>query len=352
MKGDTGSTGPTGPTGTKGDTGPTGPGAEPCDQEFLTLLIPTDLTTSGGVININNFNIFDFSPNYLDNFNVPGNNSIVIVKDGNYHISYNYIVTILGVNGRYSFSSFVSKNGVPISSSDVSLSEEYITNDTISLSGSFDLSLSSGDVLTFVFTNLDLSVVEVKQNTHVSIHTLSGCVGPTGPSGLGVTGPTGPTGPKGDTGTSVTSRNYTWAYKTNSQDAAAAQAFDEILFTNTPELVDWTYNIGTGEFTCVTTGTYLIDYTVMGADSGTSIMSVRGAINNSEIIGSAITRDLQGSDSGVLFDNTFIVSVTNGDVFSIQFAGSVVGPTVQVKTIPALSGETNISAGVVITRIA
>ena len=89
-------------------------------------------------------------------------------------------------------------------------------------------------------------------------------------------------------------------------------------------MVDWTYDNVLGSFTALTTGVYIVDYTVIGADSGSRIMSVRGAINNSEIIGSAVTLQLQSASSGETFDNSFIMNITSGNLFSCKNFSSYV----------------------------
>ena len=123
------------------------------------------------------------------------------------------------------------------------------------------------------------------------------------------------------------------------------------MFNNTPQLVDWTYNAGTGEFTALSTGIYSVDYTVLGSDSGSSRMAVRGTIAGSEINGSAITLDLQSSSSVLLFDNSFLMSVTSGQVFKLEFAGNSTNVEINNATATVAS-ETKVFASLVIVRIA
>ena len=177
--------------------------------------------------------------------------------------------------------------------------------------------------------------------------TGSGATGFTGPTGSGSTGFTGPTGPTAD---SPSTGDYTWAYKTDGQTATTPAGFSNILFTQTPQLVDWTYNIITGLFTALTTGVYIIDYTVLGHDAGASRMSVRGAVNGAEVVGSAVTLALQSASSDVMFDNSFLISINAADTFALQFAGT--STAVEIGTLAApVAGETPISASLVVTRI-
>ena len=186
-----------------------------------------------------------------------------------------------------------------------------------------------------------------------------GAQGSTGPDGAqGSTGPLGIQGPQGITGpdgSSITGGNYTWAYLTNVQLVSAAATFDTIIFNNIPQLSGWTYNGVTGKFTAAVTGTFIVDYTVLGSDSGVGVsyMSVRGFLGiGIQVFGSAITLDLQSSSSVVLFDNSFIMNITAGDTFELQFAGSTNTVEVNNASIPAVAGESPVFASLIITRIA
>ena len=175
----------------------------------------------------------------------------------------------------------------------------------------------------------------------------TGPTGETGPTGSGSTGFTGPTGPTAD---SPSAGDYTWAYKTDGQIAITPAGFSNILFTQTPQLVDWTYNIITGLFTALTTGVYVVDYTVLGHDAGASLMSVRAAVNGAEVVGSAVTLALQSASSDVMYDNSFLISINAADTFALQFAGT--STAVEIGTLAApVAGETPISASLVVTRI-
>ena len=177
-----------------------------------------------------------------------------------------------------------------------------------------------------------------------------GATGATGPTGAtGATGSTGPTGPTGATGLSITNANYTWAIKTDTQTISSANTFENIIFTATPTINGWIYI--SGVFTCNQTGLYLVSYTVeMSSTGGSRIASVRGAINGTEIIGSATTENFQSSSINQIWTNFFIMSIVSGQTFNLQFAGSTTGDET-INFTSAIAGETPISASMTITRI-
>jgi hypothetical protein len=179
-----------------------------------------------------------------------------------------------------------------------------------------------------------------------------GIIGLTGTQGpIGLTGTQGPIGPQGQAGDIVTNQNYTWGIKTNTQPVVGVNTFQNIIYTN-PVIIDgWVYNIITGEFTCNQTGIYTVAYTVvMSAVGGARIGSVRSIINGVELIGTATTEDIQSSSINQIWNNIFIMNITSGDIFALQFAGNSDGNVI-IDFTPAIAGETPISATIVITRI-
>ena len=176
-----------------------------------------------------------------------------------------------------------------------------------------------------------------------------GSIGLTGTQGsIGITGTQGSIGPigtQGSTGVTVTSNNYVWGVKSNTQ--AGTTAFSNIIYTSTPEINGWTYNT-TGNFTCTQSGKYTVSYMALinGTTGSTHVGSVRAAINGSELIGSVMTQPfINNSDSS----NTFILTIAAGQTLSIQFAGS--SGTESLYTTPAFAGETSISSTIKITRL-
>ena len=183
-----------------------------------------------------------------------------------------------------------------------------------------------------------------------------GNTGPPGPQGLqgtigntGLQGLQGTIGNTGPPGASITNNNFTWAIKTNGQTIVVAATFETIIFSSTPEINGWSYN--NGLFTCIQTGKYLVSYlVVMSSIGGSRIASIRGAINNNQVIGSANTQQFQSASSNQEWNNYFIMSVTLGQIFTLQFAGSSAS-NVSIASVGAIAGETPISSSITIVRI-
>ena len=87
----------------------------------------------------------------------------------------------------------------------------------------------------------------------------------------------------------------------------------------------------------------------MKTTGGSRRGSVRGSINTTEIINSAITADFQSTSITQPFGNFFIMTISTGQLFSLDFASTTT--TTQISTSTSVSGETVISASIVITRI-
>ena len=179
-----------------------------------------------------------------------------------------------------------------------------------------------------------------------------GSRGSTGRRGrTGSPGPRGPEGPQGPKGHSLTNTNYLWAVKTNTQPLTTALTAETILFTATPQLNGWTYNAATGEFTCTTSGKYMVSYTVeMEATGGSRVATTMGTLNGQEILGSAITQGFQSSSLTQAWTNFFVLEGAASDIFSLKFSGS--STFVRIQSEPSIIGETPITASLTITRIA
>ncbi len=171
-----------------------------------------------------------------------------------------------------------------------------------------------------------------------------GITGPIGPQGIqGLQGITGPSG------SSITNNNYTWAFKNNTQKATTS--FSNILFTNTPEISGWVYDNILGHFQCNQSGKYIINYTAsVSAIGGSRSASIRGAINNIEVIGSACSENLQSTSINQTLTNFFILNISNSQLFSLQFVGNSTNNE-SLDLITAIAGETPISCSMIITRI-
>ncbi|MDD4938246.1 MAG: hypothetical protein PHX34_04520 [Candidatus Shapirobacteria bacterium] len=178
---------------------------------------------------------------------------------------------------------------------------------------------------------------------------LTGTMGPVGLTGMtGTMGSIGLTGMTGTMGASITNNNFAWAIKKDSQ-IFTGSVFNTILFTSVPELDGWIY--ASGMFTCNQSGKYIVSYTViMTSTGGSRVASVRGNIDGTEIIGSAITEKFQSSSINQIWTNFFIMTINAGQKFKLEFAGSSSGDE-KIDTTSSVSGETPVSSSIVITRI-
>jgi len=182
---------------------------------------------------------------------------------------------------------------------------------------------------------------------------IQGPTGDTGPTGSqGIQGPTGlgSQGPTGPTGNTISNTNYTWAVKNDSVSITTEDTFQRVIFTSTPVISGWVYDSSAGTFTCNQTGNYLVSFSVfMKTTGGSNRASVRGSIDGFEIINSAVTEEFQSTSIVQPFISFFIMSITSGQVFSLDFASTTTAT--QITTTTTVGGETVISASVVITRI-
>ena len=215
--------------------------------------------------------------------------------------------------------------------------------------------------MTHYYNNIVNSSYSRRSRDYIGDNGTAGATGATGPTGTsgstgstGATGPTGPTGTSGDTGATgsngitISNNDYTWAVKNNSQSALLT--FTPIIFTSTPENSGWVYNSSTGIFTCNQTGKYLVSFSVsMKTTGGSRRGTVRGSINASEIINSAITMDFQSTSITQPFINFFIMTISAGQLFSLDFASTTT--STQITTTTLVSGEIVTSSSMVITRI-
>lgn len=197
-----------------------------------------------------------------------------------------------------------------------------------------------------------------------------GPIGPIGPMGrsgnMGHSGPTGPVGPMGPpgpmsplgrhgahtgpTGPAGHALGYLWAFKANSQYVVTPLIFETLTFTETPELIGWSYNNLNGAFTCLNSGKYLVSFMVEArANSGFSTATVRGAINSIGIIGSAVTHVFFTNSLNHSWVNSFIMTIRQADIFTVEITGNntniVFSPSNQI------ASEIPVAASLTITRL-
>jgi hypothetical protein len=87
----------------------------------------------------------------------------------------------------------------------------------------------------------------------------------------------------------------------------------------------------------------------MKTSGGSNIASVRGSIDENEIINSAITAEFQSSSIVQSFIGFFIMTVSINQIFSLDFASTTTAT--EIATTEPVADETVVSATMVITRI-
>ena len=174
-----------------------------------------------------------------------------------------------------------------------------------------------------------------------------------GASGVTLTGTFSGTG-TGLTVTTPTSANFAFAYDTTTQYFNGLNSFANITFNSNGLLSGWAHSAGTGTFTCEQTGIYLVEYHVQPAVGANSVngdvMTVRAALNGSEISGSAAAHTVYYvPDTQPEITKTFIASIPSGSTLSFQVSDSTTSNSGSIA--PAGTAATKPSASCSIIRI-
>jgi BclA C-terminal domain len=161
-----------------------------------------------------------------------------------------------------------------------------------------------------------------------------GATGPAGPAGpTGATGPAGPTGPKGTAATVA----YGYIYNLAAQVVAIGAPVD--FDTNGP-LSGFTHAPGSAGLVAVSSGTYLVDFSVTGVEPSEFALFDNGA---------PITGSTYGSGAGTQQnDGQVIVALSAGDVLTLVNHSSAAAVTLQT-----LAGgtQTNVNASITIEQL-
>jgi hypothetical protein len=155
---------------------------------------------------------------------------------------------------------------------------------------------------------------------------------------------TGGTGMTLDGQSVVPSGNYVFAYSTTPQNVSSPTIFQNASFNNEPQLNGWIVS-GTSQFQCIQTGLYLIQYTAEATIQDS--LSMRGALNSTEIPGSQAYAEPNTFSQGTVISKTFLASVSAGGILTIQYTGNSSGDQLQ----GGGSGSTVPSLSLTITRI-
>ncbi len=143
----------------------------------------------------------------------------------------------------------------------------------------------------------------------------------------------------------VPSGNYVFAYSLVPQAVTAPTTFQDATFSNDAQINGWNHTPGFSQYICAQSGLYLVQYTAQAnvADS----MSLRGALNSLEIIGSQAYANSDKFGTAVVISKTFLASVSSGSFLTIQYTGNSSGDSLQ----GGGSGFVQPSISLTITRI-
>jgi hypothetical protein len=168
----------------------------------------------------------------------------------------------------------------------------------------------------------------------------AGPIGATGPAGpAGPAGPTGGTGPAGPTGPQGTAATVAYGYIYNLAAQVVAIEAPVTFDTNGP-LSGFTHAPGTAGLVAVSSGTYLVDFSVTGVEPSEFALFDNGA---------PITGSTYGSGAGTQQnDGQVIVALSAGDVLTLVNHSSAAAVTLQT-----LAGgtQTNVNASIAIEQL-
>lgn len=184
----------------------------------------------------------------------------------------------------------------------------------------------------------------------------TGAQGPQGNTGAqGPQGAQGSVGPQGPQGPLFSTTDYVYAYSTQQQSISSSNTYQNVTFNVNGSIDGWTHTAGSADFTCPTTGTYLISYRInMSMNAGLSLTTItasgRLTLNGTEIAGhqTAVRFPIQALSVATenLF-NTGLVNITASNVIRVQAAASSTSADVD----PVGVGTTPVSASVCIMRV-
>jgi len=123
---------------------------------------------------------------------------------------------------------------------------------------------------------------------------------------------------------SSTPADYVFAYDTTTQTVAVADTFQDITFNTNAFIEGWTHTAGGILFTGNTTSLYEASYsaTVNRNGNPTSTLELIALKNGSEISGSQVPSTLTSNNARNEISNTFIMDITAGDDFKLQFTAT------------------------------
>jgi hypothetical protein len=149
----------------------------------------------------------------------------------------------------------------------------------------------------------------------------------------------------------VTSDDYVYSYATATKTFSTAGTFADITINgaNGP-LSGWTHSTSsnTQNFTCNQTGVYQVTYSGQVSNTSSTVreLAIRAVLDGTEIAGSANSIECS-SNANTALSNTFLVSITSGQVLKLQMTGS----NTNIQLTAGGYGSTKPSISITIIRI-
>ena len=188
------------------------------------------------------------------------------------------------------------------------------------------------------------------------------CLNETGPQGAqgaqgddGAQGPQGAQGPIGPQGSVSAVSDFVYAYATTTQGIASGSTFQNVTFNVNGTISGWTHTAGSADFTCPTTGTYLVSFRV--AITFAALLSLTTVTGSARVTNNGT--EVPGSQSSVQFPvqalssatalclGTQQMALTAGDVVRVQGACNDAGAEIAANGI----GTAPVSAALSIIRL-
>lgn len=120
--------------------------------------------------------------------------------------------------------------------------------------------------------------------------------------------------------------NYAYAYSTLQQVLGFANTYQAIVIDTNGVLNGWTHAAGSSNFVAARSGLYAVSYSAVLIQPQPTAPGVSGSIcaflNGAQVAGSALTVNLPESGESIEISNTFLVSVTAGQILNLQFSGN------------------------------
>ncbi len=375
--GSTGLTGPAGPTGPKGDTGDTGPAGPKGDKGDTGPAGPSyNVTAGNGLVDSDPGADVVLDINYGVGLTIAADTLKILASDGTITVGGSGISVGTIGDANIDFGTTLGK----VSAADLPIADAggfYATDNAEFALQNNVVALSVGDGLSDTGTaqNPSLSILDNATNGLIfsggvpTINTGNGLI----LSGDKIAIKSCASGEilKWSAGawscaaddTAAAAAKYVYAYKTSAQTLSTASTWDKVSFDTVGVDTGFTSGTPVTDFTVPTTGKYEITYTaLLDKDAGSKdVMEFRLLKGAAVIAGSGSAFKAEKDDktpkekqTGVT--KSIIVSLTSGDVVSLQFSGNYglsdtpAGPD-QIKYFGAITGGDATAASIQFTKI-